>query len=223
MTELKKRPTDDQSAQPQKRVVKPFKLYLDGLKPFRDAWFIYEPIFVEHELGFKIMAEILRKHVFNQNKVVVFGRECVAPRMEAMLGRTAGVQYMYAKNKLITEEWSSDVEQLCQQMSAKYKVQFNACLANYYRTGKDHVGRHADDENDMESDIIATVSLGAPRFLRVFDKETGEKQIQLIMRHGSVHVQLTGMQKIRKHEVPEQATVKGARLSLTFRKLKLPK
>lgn len=222
MTELKKRPADGQAVQPQKRVATMFKLYLDGLKPYQDAWFLYEPEFVEHELGFRIMNEILRKHAFSQNKVVVWGREGVTPRLEAMLGRTAGVQYTYAKNKLITEEWSSDVEQLCQRLSTKYKVQFNACLANYYRTGKDHVGRHADDENDMESDIIATVSLGAPRLLRVFDKETGEKQIQLIMRHGSVHVQLSGMQKIRKHEVPQQA-VEEARVSLTFRKLKLPK
>ena len=60
-----------------------------------------------------------------------------------------GLGDVYKRQELLLAE---------QHMSAN----FNACLFNYYPTGDDGMGYHADNESELGNEpIIASVSLGA--------------------------------------------------------------
>lgn len=210
----------DETERDRKRAVVPFRIVCDGSRAYEDDWFLYEPALFDEQLCLQLKDALKREHLFRQNKVKVCGNWYDAPRKEALLGRQAGVRYKYAGNSMLTEKWSEQVEQMCRTLSARYRVEFNACLANWYRDGHDCVGLHADDEDDMEVDVVATVSLGATRLFRVRDRASGDREVQVALLNGSVHVQKRGMQRVRKHEIPRQLTIHDDRISLTFRRLK---
>lgn len=207
-----------------KRKIETFKITLDGTKKFEDAYFLYEPMAFGASESYELMRKISETHTFNQNQVVVCGRLCDTPRKEVLLGRVAGVRYHYSGNYMTTEKWCDELDAMCTLLSHRYGVQLNSCLANLYRNGCDGVGKHADDEEDMADDTVVTVSLGAARFFRIFERTKEKKKlIQVNLRHASVHVQKKGMQKVRVHEIPKQLKIEDERISLTFRNLSPPK
>lgn len=121
---------------------------------------------------------------------------------------------------------------------------FDTCLCNLYRprdempvdpvTGEqrpwrpDKLSWHADDEKDLIADApIASVSFGATRR---FDLRTHSKTIPARYRtryahpdvrtylvSGSLFVMGAGTQREYVHQVPEERTVTGGRVNLTFR------
>lgn len=224
MTTIKKRDADAADIAAAKKPFKMrlktvFPLILDGLKSFDDEFFSYQPAVFPANDCYALMEKLKKEHHFKQNTVNVFGIKNV-PRKEALLGKVAGVRYHYAGNYMTTEAWGEELDKMCDMLSKKYGVELNSCLANWYRDGHDCVGNHEDDEDDMKSDIVVTVSLGTARFFRIFEKPSGKKVLQINLRNGSVHVQKHGMQKVRKHGIPPQTTITGERISLTFRCLK---
>ena len=57
---------------------------------------------------------------------------------------------------------------------------FNTCLLNYYPSGADGMGYHADDEKELgHQPVIASLSLGATRKF-VFKHKKTPKQISYI-------------------------------------------
>jgi alkylated DNA repair dioxygenase AlkB len=95
--------------------------------------------------------------------------------------------------------------------------QFNGVLLNYYRTGNDKLGWHADDEKDILRDsLIASVSFGAERRFILKHNHTGARH-KITLAHGSLLVMAGTTQRFWKHCVPVEKRIEQGRINLTFR------
>ena len=95
------------------------------------------------------------------------------------------------------------------------------CLFTLYENGKSDLPFHADDETMIEDDSsIITVSFGDTRDI-IFRNFLGDKK-SYSLEHGTVHVMTRDSQLYWEHSIPSAVSCK-ARVSLTFRKIKLLK
>ena len=96
---------------------------------------------------------------------------------------------------------------------------FNTCLLNYYPTGMDGMGYHADDERELgPKPIIASLSLGATRKFVLKHKKTQDK-VELHLGSGQLIVMHGDTQRYWKHTVTKTKAVSEGRISLTFRQM----
>ncbi|XRB15870.1 alpha-ketoglutarate-dependent dioxygenase [Pseudoscourfieldia marina] len=105
------------------------------------------------------------------------------------------------------------------------KWEFNYCLLNRYRDGRDFVGPHSDHEdNIVKGSPIVTVSLGCTRDFVLESRDdiqaVTKEKLTLMMRDGDLLVMPTGCQQVYKHGVPARRNLLGERISLTFRVVK---
>lgn len=103
-------------------------------------------------------------------------------------------------------------------------VNFDGCLVNIYRDGRDSVAWHSDDEPDMGDPIVASISFGASRdFLFRAINPIAAMASALIpnsgkvpLEHGSLLIMGRGVQGVYQHSLPKRAHA-GRRINLTFR------
>ena len=114
----------------------------------------------------------------------------------------------------------------------------NFVLVNYYRSGRDCIGWHADDERDLgNAPTILSLSLGATRDFQLRHREAFPRAGQAARRHelqtvtiplcsGSLLIMRDPTNKNWKHQLPRrggtQAATIGARLNLTWRRIVVP-
>ena len=97
---------------------------------------------------------------------------------------------------------------------------FTTVLLNLYRDGKDSNGWHADDEPELgKNPVIASVSLGAPRFFHLRHNHDHKHRYKLLLEHGSLLLMGGATQHFWKHQVAKTAKKVGPRINLTFRKV----
>ncbi len=97
---------------------------------------------------------------------------------------------------------------------------FTSVLLNLYRDGKDSNGWHADDEPELGvNPIIASVSLGAPRFFHLRHNHDREKRYKILLEHGSLLLMGGETQHFWKHQVSKTVKKINPRINLTFRKI----
>ncbi len=95
--------------------------------------------------------------------------------------------------------------------------QFKGVLLNYYRTGDDRIGWHADDEKDILRDSpIASVSFGAERRFILKHNHTGARR-EITLAHGSLLVMAGTTQRFWKRCVPVERRIEQGRINLTSR------
>jgi alkylated DNA repair dioxygenase AlkB len=98
-------------------------------------------------------------------------------------------------------------------------INFNTCLANLYRDGKDSMGWHADNEKVLgENPVIASISLGGVRRFQWKHKTKSLKK-ELALEHGSLLLMKGSMQHFWKHQLPKTTKQISPRINLTFRKI----
>ena len=95
----------------------------------------------------------------------------------------------------------------------------NSWLLNYYPTGEDGMGWHADNEKELGiNPVIASLSLGAERKFSLKHIETKEK-VDLQLVNGSLLVMSGVIQHHWKHSLPKTKKVNIPRMNLTFRNI----
>lgn len=108
------------------------------------------------------------------------------------------------------------IEQLRLALSARYGEEFVRTTAALYRDGRDSVAFHGDTTaRDMETALVATVSLGEPR--RFLMKPTdGGSSIAFPAGRGDLIVMGGTAQRTWRHGIPKVAHA-GPRIALMFR------
>ncbi|MBU5617029.1 alpha-ketoglutarate-dependent dioxygenase AlkB [Psychrobacter sp. TAE2020] len=101
---------------------------------------------------------------------------------------------------------------------------FNACLLNYYPSGSEGMGYHADDEKELgEQPLIAALSLGATRKMLFRHKtvraSSSSDKLDLYLNSGQLIVMAGVTQQYWKHSIAKTTTVNEGRISLTFRRM----
>ena len=100
--------------------------------------------------------------------VTLFGKTHVTTRQIVWMG-DEDISYHYSGHKRESIPWSESmfhVKQYVEKQLANIGIvaDFNSCLLNYYPSGSDSMGYHADDERELGyQPVIAALSLGATR------------------------------------------------------------
>jgi alkylated DNA repair dioxygenase AlkB len=144
----------------------------------------------------------------------LFGRELAVPRMTAWFGdaayRYSGILHQPAPSPLV-------VQRLRERAEALSGASFNAVLLNLYRTGRDSVGWHSDNEAGLgDCPIIASLSLGGERRFQFRHRRT-KKTISLALRAADWLIMAGQTQRFWLHQVPKTASRVDPRVNLTFR------
>ena len=94
----------------------------------------------------------------------------------------------------------------------------HSCLVTLYTNGRAYIPEHQDNENKIVPDSqIYTVSVGAPRSLRLINK-VGMLQEQVIeLPHGSIHTMSAESQHTWAHEILPDPLATQPRISFTLR------
>jgi alkylated DNA repair dioxygenase AlkB len=155
--------------------------------------------------------------------VTLFGKTHVTTRQIVWMGAD-DASYRYSGEVRRAIPWSNTVvtvKQYVEQALLKVGISanFNSCLLNYYPSGAEGMGYHADDEKELGNQpIIASLSLGATRKFVFKHKKTQDK-VELYLESGQLIVMHGNTQTFWKHTITKTKTVAAGRISLTFRQL----
>ncbi|MGO3105106.1 MAG: alpha-ketoglutarate-dependent dioxygenase AlkB family protein [Psychrobacter celer] len=164
---------------------------------------------------------LLTELPWQPDRVTLFGKTHITTRQVVWMGEKE-LSYQYSGHTRHSLPWSDIVFHVKlyieQQLSSiGIDANFNSCLLNYYPTGHDGMGYHADDEKELGAQpVIASLSLGATRKFVFKHKKTQDK-VALYLESGQLIVMHGETQRFWKHSITKTKTVANGRISLTFR------
>jgi alkylated DNA repair dioxygenase AlkB len=130
-------------------------------------------------------------------------------------------EYYYAGKMNTPLQFSDELRTLKETIEAVTGYQFNSCLVNLYRNGRDVIGMHSDSEESLvQRSAIASISLGAERWFDIRAKDHAsdpDREESVRVKHGSLIIMAGSMQHNYKHAIRQEARVKEPRINLTFR------
>jgi len=127
--------------------------------------------------------------------------------------------YTYSGTKMEPYPWTPTLLFIKEKIEKKTNINFTSVLLNLYRNGKDSVGWHKDDENELgENPPIGSVSFGETRPFQIRHKFRKElKKVEIPLTHGSFLLMAGPMQHFWEHQIPKTAKNIQPRINLTFR------
>ena len=175
----------------------------------------YLPVWLAPHEAADLFAELRARAHWRCEHVKLFGRAVAVPRLVDWAG-DAGVSYRYSGVDHRCVGWPSALARLRARVSASVEWPFNFALLNRYRDGRDHMGWHADAERALGPvPVIASVSLGAPRRFVMHARDDRREAFDLA--DGSLLVMFGASQAEWRHALPRSARVRGERINVTFR------
>lgn len=151
-------------------------------------------------------------------EIMVHGRVCHQQRDVLFLSDVSS-GYRYSGNIAASEPLSNHpwLLNLLQQVNQSLSTDFNGILVNRYANGKEYIGAHSDDERGLSKSMVASISLGATRKLRIREKSTKNIVYEYFMDDRSLVIMGGNFQKDYTHEIPVESKIVDPRISLTFR------
>lgn len=190
---------------------------LSNLVP-NDGELYYCPGFYGPEQADDYYQKLYRNLAWRQEQLFIYGRRLNVPRLMAWYG-DPGAQYRFSGVNHQPLAWTADLQTIRSDVEAFCKYGFNSVLANLYRDGQDSMGRHADDERELEQNpLIASLSFGDSRLLRFKHRNTGQK-LDIELGHGDLLLMAGELQHHWQHELPKTRQPKQPRINLTFRRI----
>lgn len=171
----------------------------------------------DHPSYFRRLAEEIQ---FERSKIFVYGHECDEPRGVAWYSKDPKrvSSYVYS-GKLNRAKALTPV--LCELFALVEKhtgITFDSVLCNLYEKGADSVSWHADDEPELDSTSIASVSLGGARDFYLREKKNHKQQYRFTLSGGDLLLMKSTCQDEYEHSVPKRARAQ-TRINLTFRRM----
>jgi alkylated DNA repair dioxygenase AlkB len=181
---------------------------------------LYESFFTKKESD-TFYENLLKQTAWKESQIVVYGKLHDTPRLTAWYG-DKDKTYQFSGHTMITLPWTSDLLLIKERVEKEAGVIFNSVLLNLYRTGKDSVGWHRDNEREFgENPVIASVSFGETRLFHLRHKfKKHLARIIIPLDHGSLLIMKDTTQHFWEHQVPKTAKPVRPRINLTFRIIK---
>ena len=163
---------------------------------------------------YKILFESLN---WEQHEIKLFGKTLPQPRLTALYAENE-VPYSYSGLTLFPKKFTSELEEIRNDLGKYTPVHFTHCLANLYRNGKDSMGLHSDDEKELGlNPTIASISLGGTRKFKLKHKILKDQKFEIDLEPGSLLLMQGSTQHFWKHELPKTKNQVSPRINLTFR------
>jgi len=163
-------------------------------------------------------AALLAGTPWRQERIVVYGREILQPRLTAWYG-DPDARYAYSGLALEPLPWTRLLAELKACAETASGARFNSLLMNLYRDGRDSVSWHSDAEPELgRNPVIASLSFGARRRFQLRSRPPlPPARHELALGHGDLLVMRGATQHEWAHQVPRTARPVGPRVNLTFR------
>jgi alkylated DNA repair dioxygenase AlkB len=197
----------------------PAERAIPSLEPLNlpDAEVFLFRTFFPASLADRLFVELRDTTAWRQETIKIYGRMIDQPRLSAWYGNE-GCDYIYSGIKNVPLPWTTAILEVKRAVEPVSGVVFNSVLLNRYRTGRDSVSWHADDEPDFgENPVIASVSFGGTRTFQFKHKKRKELKANVELAHGSLLIMRGGTQANWRHQIPKTAKPVEERLNLTFR------
>jgi alkylated DNA repair dioxygenase AlkB len=186
-----------------------------------DAEVIFHPSFFAAAEADRLLGELRATTEWRQDSMRMFGQLKPLPRLTAWYG-DPGTRYVYSGIVNEAMPWTEALAEIKEAVGSSCGVAFNGVLLNRYRTGRDSMGWHADDEPEFgDRPVIASVSFGGPRSFQLKHKTQKEWKATVELTHGSLLVMRGETQINWLHQVPKTAKPVEERINLTFRRVVL--
>ena len=179
----------------------------------------HHPAFVSDLIADRWMSSLKEELAWSQDTIKLFGKTHLIPRLNAWYG-DSGTDFSYSGIPLKALQWTETLKEIRRDLEQRCGVPLNSVLANWYRTGRDKMGWHSDDEAQMcPTTPIVSLSLGIGRKMQFKSKDkTKTERWSLLLEHGDLLVMHPPTQERLKHCIPMMRKVTQGRLNLTFRK-----
>ena len=146
-----------------------------------------------------------------------------APRDECFMAPNS-LEYTYGesiKRTYTAVPLDGVVKFIMDKLNSEFDTDY-ICFLNYYKSEKEHLGWHADDSPEMDTNHpIAVISFSAERDIWV--KKMGAKGVtpaddRYPLSNGSLFVMPAHFQESNLHKIPKGDRKCDGRISLTFRR-----
>jgi alkylated DNA repair dioxygenase AlkB len=187
-----------------------------------DAEVIFYPDFFPTSEADRLFGELRDTTAWRQDSFKHYGKTVDFPRLTAWYGDDGAV-YVYSRIRNEPLRWTSALLQVKRVVEIPSGVVFNGVLLNRYRTGKDSVSWHSDDEPEFgHNPVIASVSFGATRSFQFRHKKNKDLKATIELTHGSLLIMRGGTQENWVHQIPKTSKRVEERINLTFRSILEP-
>lgn len=187
--------------------------------PLMDADVYFYPRFfdkVKAEEYFHLLKEEIR---WQQDEIKIFGKVHQQPRLTSLFAVNQK-SYSYSNITMHPHPFSAELLDIKNKIEEVTGEKFTTCLANLYRTGKDSMGWHADDEKELgQNPVIASLSLGQERMFHFKHKKNPEHRFKINLNSGSLLLMKGPTQHCWLHQVPKTSRPIEPRINLTFRRI----
>lgn len=178
----------------------------------------FDPEFLDKDYATQLLTHLKDNTSWEQKQYTNWktGKQYPQPRLTAWFAEP-GMAYSYSGITQIVQDWTPELLELKAKIEVATGATYNSVLLNYYRSGKDSVGLHADDEKELGTNAnIASVSLGQTRTFKLVRNSNRSETESFPLSHGSLLVMSGATQQFWKHEVAKDGS-QEARINLTFR------
>lgn len=182
-----------------------------------DSEIIYLPNFFDKTQADKIYYELLENTLWQQDKITIYGKTHLQPRLTALYGNE-GKPYSYSNIKMQPHNWTFLLQKIKLYVEEVANVNFTTVLINQYRNGNDSNGWHADNEKELGlNPVIASLSFGAERSFQLKHNTDKSLKKNIVLEHGSLLIMKGTTQHFWKHQISKTTKPVGSRINLTFR------
>lgn len=170
--------------------------------------------FLDRKTSARLFTELMEQVKWRQDTIRMFGHTHNVPRKHQWFSRM-GQTYTWSGIRMEPQAMVGPVEEVWTAIDKGIGMIFDGVLANLYRDGRDTVGWHTDDEEELgEVPVIASLSLGVTRDFQLRHKDHGRHTYPL---HSGDLVLMAGSQGAWQHQLPRRTRVNEPRINLTFR------
>ena len=155
---------------------------------------------------------------WRQDKIELYGRTMDLPRLTAWYG-DPGKSYTYSGISMRPHAWTRTLLRIKKRIEEEAEIEFSSVLLNLYRTGRDSVGWHSDNERELgRNPVIGSVSFGETRMFQMRHLTRKDlPRVEIPLGHGSFLLMQGTTQHYWEHQVPKTAQTVEPRINLTFR------
>lgn len=179
----------------------------------------YIPDFFTPEEASQLYTQLKEECAWRSDRIQVFGKWYDQPRLTALYGEE-GRSYTYSGIAMHPLPFTPLLQSIKAKAEACSEANFSSCLLNYYRNGGDSNGWHADDEPELGiNPVIASISLGSPRYFHLRPKKATRDTYKLLLKPGSLLVMEGETQHHWQHQIPKSKRITEGRINLTFRNI----
>lgn len=161
-----------------------------------------------------VLAHLLAQTAWRSESITLWGKKVLQPRLTAWYGDASYTYSGLTMHALPFTPLLAEIKQAVEQACGRA---FNSVLLNYYRSERDSMGMHSDDEAELGRDpAIASVSFGATRTFILRHKRS-KRTVRVDLTDGSLLLMAGATQSNWVHGINKGSAPKGPRINLTFR------